>query len=102
MVRPSMLLARTAGQNMQNPLDALESPCVLLGPAPCDDCPLRARCEVELLACESFCLFVRDVAYWDGAAREPTRARYVAVFDHKGRPQDAQLRYLVCPLNAKG
>jgi hypothetical protein len=82
---------------MHNPLDALESlsACRLLGPAPCDDCALRARCEMELLACESYCLFVRDLAHWDAAAREPTRARYLSVFDDKkDPPPDSQLRWL--------
>jgi len=80
------------------PIDLPESPCGLLGPAPCDECPLRARCETQLLACESYCFFVRDLACWDGAKREPTRARYLTVFaDKKEQQPGSSLRWLRPP-----
>ena len=86
------------GATMHKPVDSPENPCVLLGPAPCDDCPFRARCEVELLACESYSLFVRDLARWDEGAREPSHARYLAVFDvKKDQPSGSQLRWLRPP-----
>jgi hypothetical protein len=89
---------------MQNPLDPSESlsPCLILGLAPCDDCPFRARCEVELLACESYSLFVRDLACWEGAAREPTRARYLTIFaDKNDQPRVSPLRWLGGPESDK-
>ncbi len=84
--------------SMHTSLDSPENPYLLLGPAPCDDCPFRARCEVELLACESYSLFVRDLARWDEGAREPSHARYLAVFDGKqDQPSGSQLRWLRPP-----
>jgi|ERR1700683_334651 hypothetical protein len=85
---------------MQIPLDPLASlsPCLLLGPAPCDDCPFRARCGVALLACESYGVFVRGLARWDLAPRVPTHARYLTVFDDKKEePRASQLRWLGGP-----
>ena len=73
----------------------LESP-LLLGPAPCDECRLRARCASLLLACEAYRVFVRDLdAQWDFAPRAPTRARYLAIFSDKADAAAApQLRWL--------
>jgi hypothetical protein len=85
---------------MQKPLDPLASvsPCLLLGPAPCDDCRFRARCGGELLACESYSFFVRDLARWKLASRVPTRARYLTVFEvKKGEPRGPHLRWLHRP-----
>jgi hypothetical protein len=43
-------------------------------------------------------LFVRDLACWDLAARVPTRARYLTVFDDKKEePRGSQLRWLRGP-----
>jgi hypothetical protein len=54
-------------------------PAFLDEPAPCDACPLRARCASERLACAAFSLFVsfRD---WSAAPRQPTRERFDEVF----------------------
>ena len=85
---------------MQKPLDPLASlsPGLLLGPAPCDQCTFRARCEVELLACESYAFFVRDLARWDLASRVPTHAGYLTVFNNKKpKPRGSQLRWLRRP-----
>jgi hypothetical protein len=78
--------------NVQNPLDLLAS--------------LRRRATVadSAQAVESSCpranpiLFVRDLACWDLAARVPTRARYLTVFDDKKEePHGSQLRWLRRP-----
>jgi hypothetical protein len=86
--------------DMQTPLDPLASliPCLLLGPAPCDDCPFRARCGVALLACESYGVFVRGLARWDLASRVPTHARYLTVFaDTKEEQRTSRLHWLSRP-----
>lgn len=44
-------------------------------PAPCDDCPLRARCAAEQLACSAFYSYVRGMA-WRRCQRKPTRELY--------------------------
>jgi hypothetical protein len=94
-VSPNVL--RVAVQNPLDPLASL-SPCPLLGPAPCDGCRFRARCGTKLLACESYAFFVRDLACWDLAARVPTRARYLTVFDDKKEePHGSQLHWLRRP-----
>jgi hypothetical protein len=85
---------------MQNPVDSLASlsPCVLLGPAPCDKCPFRARCGEGLLACESYGFFVQGLAHWDLASRVPTHARYLSVFhDKKEESRPSRLRWLHRP-----
>lgn len=86
--------------DMQKPLDSLTSlsPCVLLGPAPCDECPFRARCGDGLLACESYGFFVQGLARWDLASRVPTHARYLTVFDDKKEAsRGSKLRWLRRP-----
>lgn len=74
---------------MLDPLSLFEAP-LLLGPAPCDKCSLRNRCGRELLACESYALFVRENGpnRWAGAPRAPTRARYLSLFSERGREAD--------------
>jgi hypothetical protein len=74
---------------MLDPLDLCEAP-LLLGPAPCDKCSLRNRCGQELLACESYTLFVRENGpnRWAIAPRAPTRARYLSLFSVRAREAD--------------
>jgi hypothetical protein len=49
--------------------------------APCDGCHLAARCNVQLLACETFSMYLHNEppARWLCAPRAPTRARYEAL-----------------------
>lgn len=53
---------------------------VPLAAAPCDDCPNRARCASELLACGSYELFVAGSDIWGRAPRNATRKRYERLF----------------------
>ncbi len=50
-----------------------------MGPSPCDDCRLRARCAVEMLACDSFRLYV-ELRRWETAPREPNAERFRLIF----------------------
>lgn len=54
---------------------------VLLGPAPCDDCPYAARCRVEVLACDAFAVYLSGAreSRWRNAPRLPSRERGEAV-----------------------
>lgn len=64
----------------RDPCDVLAEPC------PCDDCPLRARCAAEGLACDAFVQFVNG-RRWEGAEREPTRELYLqAMADRDDAP----------------
>ena len=76
--------------------DLLEIP-LLLGPAPCDRCRFRDRCGLELLACESYKLFVREngPTRWAVAPRAPNRARYLELFGERiSEPDRPVVRWL--------
>jgi hypothetical protein len=65
------------------------SPAMLTEPAPCDMCPLAARCGAELLACSQFHQFTlgQGRARWSLAPRAPSHALFEAIFvehDHPG------------------
>lgn len=84
---------------MSEPRDLLDA-LLLLGPAPCDDCRFRERCGLELLACESYSLFVREIGptRWGVAPRAPTRARYLSLFNDKsGEVDRSVMRWLRSP-----
>jgi hypothetical protein len=84
------------GSSMCEPIELLDAPR-LLGPAPCDECRFRDRCGLELLACESYVLFVRESGptRWGLAPRAPNRARYLALFDDKvGEPDRPAMHWL--------
>jgi hypothetical protein len=78
--RPSLILRALAAQDFG---------AALSGPAPCDDCPHRARC-AEGLACEAFALFVQygTEERWNCAARQPNRETFERLFEAKSRRSD--------------
>jgi hypothetical protein len=54
--------------------------------APCDVCPLRARCRAEKLACEQFNMFFRrGGTAWRHLPRDPTTRIYRSVFRSGGK-----------------